>query len=116
GWVKHFRYSAARSVLFSVKALSACAASKSMRMRNVFCATGLLIGIAGASAAQVSLNRTPSRAIGHPRLLTNTIGVDTGNPNLVEGREFYLPQVVALDSSLTPPVLYVSDTLNNRVL
>lgn len=37
-------------------------------------------------------------------------------PNLVEGREFYAPQSVALDTGATPPILYVADTANNRVL
>lgn len=34
----------------------------------------------------------------------------------MEGREFDAPQAVALDNSVSPPVLYVSDFLNNRVL
>jgi cytosine/adenosine deaminase-related metal-dependent hydrolase len=38
------------------------------------------------------------------------------NPNLVEGREFYNPQGIALDLSTNPPALYVADTGNNRVL
>src|SRR5438552_3518168 len=84
-------------------------------LRKFFCATGLLIGIAGSVCGQVSLNRTPSRAIGHPRLLlTRTDG--SVNPNLVEGRELYFPTVVTLDTNVSPPVLYISDTLNNRVL
>jgi uncharacterized protein (TIGR03437 family) len=37
-------------------------------------------------------------------------------PNLVEGREFYAPQSVALDTTANPPILYVADTANNRVL
>lgn len=37
-------------------------------------------------------------------------------PNLVEGREFNNPQAVALDTSATPPILYVADFGNNRVL
>ncbi len=37
-------------------------------------------------------------------------------PNLVEGREFNNPQAVALDTSRTPPILYVADFGNNRVL
>src|SRR5882672_8305632 len=70
-----------------------------------------LSGLAGALGAQVTLNRNPSRAVGQPQL-----AVVTRNPNLVEGREFYGPQAVALDTSVNPPVLYVSDSLNNRVL
>ena len=34
----------------------------------------------------------------------------------MEGREFYAPQSVALDTSGSTPILYVSDTDNNRVL
>ena len=37
-------------------------------------------------------------------------------PNLVEGREFNNPQAIALDTSVTPPILYVADFGNNRVL
>jgi len=37
-------------------------------------------------------------------------------PNLVEGREFNNPQAVALDTSVSPPILYVADFGNNRVL
>lgn len=37
-------------------------------------------------------------------------------PNLVEGREFNSPQAVAIDTSASPPILYVADFGNNRVL
>ncbi len=37
-------------------------------------------------------------------------------PNLVEGREFNLPQAIAIDTSSSPPILYVADQGNNRVL
>jgi uncharacterized protein (TIGR03437 family) len=67
------------------------------------------------SFAQVTLNPSATRAIGAARLeqlgsLTNV------QPNLVEGRELNGPQGIALDLSVNPPHLYVSDTLNNRVL
>ncbi|MBS1858566.1 MAG: hypothetical protein JST11_24570 [Acidobacteria bacterium] len=42
--------------------------------------------------------------------------VDTSAPNLVEGRELYQPSGIALDTSASPPILYVSDTNNNRIL
>jgi len=61
--------------------------------------------------AQITLNPTPTRVVGADSLaLTNL------NPNLVEGREFYNPQGIALDLSTNPPALYVADTGNNRVL
>ncbi len=56
----------------------------------------------------------PSRIVGHP--LPETLTVETANPNLVEGREFYSPEGVALDTSVSPPILYVSDPGNNRIL
>jgi sugar lactone lactonase YvrE len=49
--------------------------------------------------------------LGHPRLQ-----LTAGQPNLVEGRELNAPQGAAVDTSANPPILYVADTLNNRVL
>lgn len=63
------------------------------------------------SFAQITLNPVPTRAIGQ-----DSVQITNLNPNLVEGREFDLPEGVALDLSTTPPALYVSDTANNRVL
>ncbi|HTM50182.1 MAG TPA: hypothetical protein VL285_15930 [Bryobacteraceae bacterium] len=74
----------------------------------------MLIGLAGfpgALSAQTNLNRSPSRSFGQPFLTA-----DSTNPNLIEGREFYSPQSIAIDSTVTPPVLYVADSQNNRVL
>jgi uncharacterized protein (TIGR03437 family) len=63
------------------------------------------------SSAQIILNPNPTRALGQ-----DSIKVTNFNPNRVEGRELYLPEGIALDTSTTPPALYVSDTANNRVL
>ena len=86
-----------------------------MKKRLVIRATRFigLVGLAGTLSAQINLNRLPSRAIGWP--LLNLTG-NSSNPNLVEGRELYAPQAVAIDNSVNPPVLYVSDFWNNRVL
>jgi uncharacterized protein (TIGR03437 family) len=74
--------------------------------------TVLALGISiTAAPAQVSLNPIPTRAFGQAKLAITTIA-----PNLVEGREFNSPQAVAVDTSTTPPGLYVADTNNNRVL
>jgi uncharacterized protein (TIGR03437 family) len=76
----------------------------------------LLIGVLAASClvlAQVPLyNPTPTRAFGQTRLTP----VASGNPNLVEGREFYIPQSIAFDTSTNPARVYVADLINNRVL
>src|SRR4051794_25258806 len=64
------------------------------------------------AAAQTQFNTNPTRTFGHARLTP----VTTGNPNVVEGREFYQPLGIAVDTSASPPILYVADTFNNRVL
>jgi uncharacterized protein (TIGR03437 family) len=76
----------------------------------------LAILCATAAFAQITLNTVPTREVGQPQLLANPFQVPNVNPNLVEGREFYNPSGIALDTSATPPILYVSDTRNNRVL
>ena len=72
----------------------------------------LILAGACALAQNTIYNPNPSRAFGQPRL-TN---LSSGNPNLVEGREFFLPQSIAIDTSANPPRIYVADTVNNRVL
>lgn len=60
-----------------------------------------------------TINGTPSREFGQPQLnaqLTSTA------PNLVEGREMNDPVSLAFDTSANPPILYVADSFNNRVL
>lgn len=65
--------------------------------------------------AQTIFNPAPSRIVGQAVLQQQ--GVLTAiAPNLVEGREFNNPQSLALDTSVTPPILYVADFGNNRVL
>ena len=77
---------------------------------------GLAILLAATSfvsgqSTSVVLNASPTRVVGHVKL--NQL---TAAPNLVEGRELNGPQSVAVDTSVTPPILYVADTFNNRVL
>jgi uncharacterized protein (TIGR03437 family) len=61
--------------------------------------------------AQVTFNPKPARVVGQNWLVPKSAA-----PNLVEGREFYLPQSLAIDAMADPPILYVSDTYNHRVL
>jgi len=65
------------------------------------------------AVAQTALNVNPSRSIGQIKFEASPRSI---SPNLVEGREFYLPWYVAVDRTSNPPALYVSDLLNNRVL
>lgn len=74
-------------------------------VRGILLGAGLLV----PAAAQVPLNLTPQRALGHADLRQATAA-----PNLVEGREFNRPQSVAVDA--TRRIVWVADTGNNRVL
>jgi uncharacterized protein (TIGR03437 family) len=73
----------------------------------------LFLTLLGATAGfpQVILNPVPARAIGQSILIP-----ESGNPNLVEGRELFAPQGIAVDNSASPPIVYVADSGNNRVL
>ena len=69
-------------------------------------------------AAQ-SLFVKPVRVLGDPHFIgtaANPLAVSSSGPNGVEGREFQSPGGIALDTSVSPPILYVADTGNNRIL
>src|SRR5215469_1702861 len=74
-------------------------------------AVALFLLVLSSVFGQIVLNPTPSRVIGQ-----DSLTISSFNPNLVEGREFFGPQGVALDLTAGPPALYVADTGNNRVL
>jgi uncharacterized protein (TIGR03437 family) len=86
-----------------------------MLSKNVIFIIATLV-CATAGRAQITLNVVPTREIGQPQLLSNPFAISNTNPNLVEGRELYSPAGVALDTSVTPPRIYVADTGNNRIL
>src|ERR1043165_9403190 len=85
-------------------------------MKHFFFATLAVFGASTgfSQSPPVPLNIIPSRIVGHPK--PEQFAPISVNPNLVEGREVFQPQGIALDTSVTPPVLYVSDTGNNRIL
>src|SRR5215472_515363 len=79
------------------------------------CSTVLTFAVLGG--AQVTLNNVPTREVGHPILpKPDPFAVPTVAPNLVEGREFFDPYSIALDTAASPPILYVADTGNSRIL
>ncbi|MDP9053826.1 MAG: hypothetical protein M3N93_05930 [Acidobacteriota bacterium] len=80
-------------------------------MKLTVLALVLYFSCLNTSSAQTKLNPQPTRVLGQ-----DSIQVSSFNPNLVEGRELYVPEGIALDTSTNPPALYVSDTANNRVL
>ncbi|MCL4841024.1 MAG: hypothetical protein KJZ79_04265 [Bryobacteraceae bacterium] len=88
-----------------------------MKTKYLLSIAVILAGLGGGAGAQVIPNPIPERVMGRmpgtPFVLPEA--KSTG-PNLVEGRELWEPQGVALDTSLDPPAVYVADTRNHRVL
>lgn len=82
-----------------------------MRFPHVFVFTVAALSGASLLMGQIALNPSPSRVLGHPRLQ-----LGTGNPNYIEGRELYSPQGIAVDTGASPPILYVADTGNHRIM
>jgi uncharacterized protein (TIGR03437 family) len=75
----------------------------------------VLLTTAPWASAQITFNTVPSRIVGQP-ILQQQGTLTAIAPNLVEGRELYQPNSVAIDTSASPPIVYVADTSNNRVL
>src|SRR5438067_1635079 len=75
----------------------------------------VLIATTPFLAAQTIFNSLPSRIVGQT-VLQQTGLLTASAVNLVEGREFNLPEGAAIDTSVSPPILYVVDAGNNRVL
>ena len=81
-----------------------------MKLKLFVYATALSSVLFGQPTS-VQLNPIPSRILGQPKKELVTLA-----PNFVEGRELTTPQGLALDTSVSPPILYVADTGNNRIL
>jgi len=83
-------------------------------MHKYFLYLALTAAIAfGQQAQSPTYNPLPSREIGQPALLPSLNSIA---PNLVEGRELNSPFAMAFDNSVSPPILYIADTYNHRVL
>lgn len=81
---------------------------------TIFC-----LAAAASAAAGQTLNPLPARVFGQPgapRSLAELASPLTIAPNLAEARSLFRPNSVAVDTSADPPVLYVADTGNHRVL
>jgi uncharacterized protein (TIGR03437 family) len=90
-----------------------------MKKKHLLCLLGAAALFGACAKAQAILNPLPARVLGQlarPHTQQEMATPASLAPNLVEGREFYAPQSVALDATSSPPVLYVADTANNRVL
>jgi uncharacterized protein (TIGR03437 family) len=66
-----------------------------------------------------ALFQKPVKVLGDPNFIgtaASPLAYDTVGPNWVDGRELDAPAGIALDNSVSPPILYIADTGNNRVL
>jgi uncharacterized protein (TIGR03437 family) len=84
-------------------------------MKQPYCVSGVaaLLLLPFAVTAQVTYNTVPTRILGQAVIQQQ---ITATAPNLAEGRELYFPQAIAVDSSVSPAILYVADSSNNRVL
>ncbi len=82
---------------------------------QAFAWAAAMLAAGQVAEAQTIFNPAPSRIFG--QAVRQQFGLLTATaPNLVEGRELDGPQAVAVDASANPPILYVADSGNNRVL
>ena len=87
-------------------------------MRRVLSATATFVAFSGLLSAQ-ALFQKPIKVIGDPHFIgtaASPLASDTSGPNYIEGRELSGPAGIALDTSVSPPILYIADSGNNRVL
>ena len=80
------------------------------KLSALFCIT------LAAQAQSPTINEVPTREFGQLRLQSAGSGATSSSPNLIEGRELNSPQGIAFDISVSPPILYIADTANHRVL
>ena len=79
---------------------------------------GVSLLLAGVVSAQTLFNK-PVKVFGDPNFIgtaANPLAFDSFGPNVVEGRELSQPFGIAVDNSSSPPIIYIADTVNNRVL
>jgi len=77
-----------------------------------------LLTFQGLAAAQ-ALFQKPVKVLGDPAYIGTASSpnlLEGNGPNAVEGRELSGPTGIALDTSVSPPIVYIADSFNNRVL
>src|ERR1017187_1985865 len=86
-------------------------------MRTLYTYSFLALTFAAVASAQIVLDPSPARVAGHPSTTpAEQLLVTNLNPNLGVNGGLFSPQGVAVDTSGSPPILYVADTGNNRIL
>ena len=86
-------------------------------MRSLYTYSFLALTFAAVAGAQIVLDPSPARVIGHPSISpAEQLVVTNINPNFGVNGGLYFPEGVAVDTTGSPPILYVADTGNNRIL
>jgi len=86
-------------------------------MRSIYICLLLAFAFAAVGGAQIVLDPSPARVVGHPSTTPmEQLTVTNVNPNLGVNGGMYEPQGIAVDTSGSSPILYVADYGNNRVL
>src|SRR5579862_2177571 len=86
-------------------------------MPSLYNSSLLSVTFISVAGAQIVLDPSPARVAGHPVTTpAEQLLVTNVNPNFGANGGMYLPQGVAVDTSGSAPILYVADTVNNRVL
>jgi uncharacterized protein (TIGR03437 family) len=79
----------------------------------------ILLSVLATTLYGQALFVKPVKVLGDPNFIgtaANPLAYDSTGPNWVQGRELNGPFGIALDNSVSPPIVYVADTGNNRVL
>lgn len=87
-------------------------------MRRALIVLGIVFSFGSLLLAQ-ALFPKPVKVLGDPNFIgtaANPTAVDTVGPNYIEGREMNAPDGIALDTSASPPIVYIADSGNHRVL
>jgi uncharacterized protein (TIGR03437 family) len=87
-------------------------------MRRALIVLGIVFSSGSLLLAQ-ALFPKPVKVAGDPNFIgtaASPTAFDTIGPNYVEGRELNAPSGIALDNSVSPPIVYIADSGNHRVL
>ena len=88
-----------------------------MRSLHTYLFLALTFAATAFAQAPIVLDPSPARVLGHPSPpLAEQLVVTNLNPDLGVNGGMYLPEGVAVDTTGSTPILYVADTLNNRIL
>lgn len=90
-----------------------------MRANRILLPFTFLLFCCAWDVAGQALFDKPVKVLGDPNFIgtaANPLLFDSTGPNWVEGREMFGPRGIALDNSVSPPIVYIADTQNNRVL